>query len=909
MRTRAPTHTPPGLAQWLLRLVLPNNVVGRTIAGDLREEFGRRAARIPNTSRAWYVREAWSVGIHALKDRLTQRAEWGRATAASHTTDPEKESIMLQVVRDLRYAVRTLSRAKGFTAIATITLALGIGTNTAIFSVVNGVLIRPLPFPDANRLAGVWHTAPGLGYPQIGISPGIYFQYRDQNDVFEDIGFFTQIQTNLTGEGDPERVPTGLVSHSIFSVLRVPPLRGRTFTEEDDLPDSPPVAIIGQALWERRFGSDPDILGKTIQVNSVTRDVIGVMPEGFRFPNEDTDLWIPVGIDPDQASPGNFSFNSIARLNPGVDTERAERQLVQLAERLKETYADQGSLVAFLEAGQFSAMVHPLKEDVVGDLQRPLWIILGTVGFVLLIACANVANLFMVRAEARQREMAVRTALGAKRGALVRQYLTEAFVLSAMGGLLGLALAWAGVPGLLRLAPDNLPRLDTVSIDPAVLLFTAGVTTLAALLFGTAPVFRYTRPGLVAAVKGSGRGSVGPARHRVRNTLVVAQTALAVVLLVGSGLLVRSFWEIRNTDPGFDAGDILTFRLSLPDADYPGAAQSARFHQDLVDRIASLPGVTSVGAVSNIPLGQGRSGTAHTIEDFPPGPGELPPIFWYKYASANYFKTMRIPLRSGRTFERRDHESNFGNIIVSATIADRFWPGQDPIGKRIALGADSISDWHTIVGVVGSVRDQGFREELQDIVYYPMVGPGGDDDWVTRTLTYVVRSPTVATLSPAIRAQVWDMNPNLPIASMRTMETVVADSVARLSFTTLALGIAAFMALVLGAIGIYGVLSYSVSQRVQEIGVRIALGAKPEDVRKMVVWQGARIALVGLGVGLAGAAGLTRLLQSLLYDTAAMDPFTFGTMALVLFGMGLLASYLPARRASLIDPAEAIRSE
>ena len=388
----------------------------------------------------------------------------------------------------------------------------------------------------------------------------------------------------------------------------------------------------------------------------------------------------------------------------------------------------------------------------------------------------------------------------------------------------------------------------------------------------------------------------------------MVQTGLAVVLLVGSGLLVRSFWEIRNTDPGFDATNALTFSLQLPEAGYPDAAQAARFHQDLLDRIAGLPGVESVGAVSNLPLGTGRSGTAHIIEDFPPAAGELPPIFWYKYTTPGYFETMRIPLRSGRTFERRDHETNLGNIIVSSTIANRFWPGEDAIGKRIRNQGDSTA-WYTIVGVAGSVRDLGFREDPSEIVYYPMVSSSETAGWVTRRLSYVVRSANPTALAAAVRAQVWGMDPDLPIATMETLEQVVAASVVRLSFTMMALGIAAFMALVLGAIGLYGVLSFSVSQRVQEIGVRIALGAKAADVQKMVVWQGVRIALVGLVVGLAGAAGLTRLLQTLLYDTAAMDPLTFGTMALVLFGVGLLASYLPARRASSVDPIEAIRSE
>jgi predicted permease len=810
---------------------------------------------------------------------------------------------------DLRYAARTLRRAPGFTVVAVLTLALGIGANTAIFSVVNGVLIQPLPFPDADRLVRIFHTAPGLGYDQFGISPGIFFQYEEQNDVFESMALYTDVQVNLTGDGDPERVDAVTVSRSIFSVLGIAPVRGRTFTEDEVVPDGPDVVMIGHELWTNRFGAEESLLGRTIQVNGVAREVIGILPPDPGFPNDVADLWFPFPENRTADDAGNFAFQSVARLKPGVSVERAEGELVPLVERLRETYASLDSFIAFLNQGNFGALVKPMKEEIVGDLKQPLWILLGTVGVVLLIVCANVANLCLVRAEGRRREMAVRSALGAGRGNLMRQYAAESVLLAIAGGALGVGLAAIGVPALLSVAPPTLPRLDDVRIDLVVLLFALAVSTLSAVLFGLIPALRNSGANLLTTLQTAGRGTITTGtRQYFRSTLVVTQTALALILLVGSGLLVRSFWELRNVDPGFDTTDVLTFRLALPQAQYAGAVDAAQFHQRLLERLSGLPGVQSVGGVAHLPLSQESSGTAHEIADQPTPAGELPPMFWYSFATPGYFETMRIPVMAGRAFERRDHEQAFGNVVISSVLAERLWPEEDALGKRIRTVGDTTG-WETVVGVVGSVHDRGLREEASEIMYRPMVGRNGDNSGTVRAMTYTIRGQNSPALTSAIRAAVWDMDPELPITALETMSSVVSRSVVRLSFTMMALVVAAVMAVVLGAIGLYGVLSYMVSQRRQEIGVRIALGAQASSVRRMVVGQGARLALLGVGLGLAGSAALTRLLQGLLFGTAPLDPLAFSVTSLGLLGVVMLASYLPARKASNVDPIEALRME
>ena len=820
---------------------------------------------------------------------------------------------MQMLWRDLRYSARALARTPRFTIIAAFTLALGIGSTTAIFSAVNGVLLKPLTYPESDRIVGVWHSAPDLGYDQFGISPGIFYVYRSENQVYEEMGLYQGFTATLTGDGDPARIEGTRVNFSLFNVLQVSPLFGRTYTQEEDMPGAPNVIVISYGLWQSRYGGERSVLGHIIQLNGQPYEVIGVMPAGFNFADGQvrSQFWLPVGIDPESANPGSFSFDAIARLKPGATVEAADAQMVVLVERVRERWADAQMFINFLDAGGFRPLVHGLQEEIVGDLQRPLWILLGTVGFVLLIACANVANLFLVRAESRQREMAVRTALGGSRWTVTKLYLSESFILAVLGGAAGIMLAWLGTPTLLGLAPPELPRLNEVTMDGNVLLFALAVTALTAILFGAAPALRYNVRSLLGMLRYAGRGTTSGRKHnRARNLLVVGQTGLALVLLVGSGLLVRSFWEIRHADPGFESEEILIFSLSLTSAEYQDASSIISFNQQLFERLRGLPGVEFAGGISEIPLGDNSRGTAYDIEDFPTGPDELPPMFWFKYATPDYFEAMGISILAGRDFEQTDYEQNLGNIVVSKPLVDHFWPDQNVIGKRIRFAGDTTATaWNQIVGVIEGVRDRGLREDPSETIYFPIVNAREENVWVTRNLTYTVRGRNVAGLTSAIRTQVWEMNPNLPIARMETMKEIVSDSVVQLSFTMLALGIAALMALLLGAIGLYGVLSYVVSQRRQEIGVRMALGAPPGTVLKMVVVSGARIAGIGLCVGLLGSIALTRLLQGLLYGTEPLDPLTFGAMSLVLFVVGLLASYLPARRAAAVDPMESLRME
>ncbi len=896
---------PPPIAEALLGGVLPKDDAGRSVLGDLREEFGRRADSAGVTAQLWYWREALAVAAHQTRDRLSPpENSFTRATKRRQKGDGP----MRKIWADLRFGTRTLSRTPGFTAIAAMTLALAVGANTAIFSVVDSVLLDPLPYPDADRIVGIWHGAPGLGYPEFGISPGVHVQYLEDNDVFESIAIYQSSQFNLTGDGDPERIMGAFVSRGTLEALQVSPVLGRNFVAEEDLPEGPQAVIIGHELWKRRYAADPDLVGKSIQLNGESYEVIGILPEGIAFPQDETSIWVPARIDPARAQPGTFGWNSIARLKSGVSIGQAQAQLASFVAQMPERYADIPQLVAFLEQGQFRVSVHPLKQDVVGDVQRSLWILLGTVGFVLLIACANVANLFLVRAEGRRRESAVRAALGADRWVLARQYLSESVLLAALGGILGLSLAWVGVTALIRVAPSNLPRLDEIGIDGSVLGFTVGITLLSALLFGLAPALKRVSPAMVGSLIQSGsRSSTGRDRRLARNGLVVMQTAIALILLIGSGLLVRSFWQIRNINPGFDARDVLTFRISLPSAEYPEATTVAAFHQQLLERIRGLPGVLAAGAVQALPLGPNRRGTGFFVEDRPTAEAELPPIFWFSAATPGYFESMRIPLRTGRTFDRRDHVSELGNLIVSTALAERLWLGEDPLGKRLRFASDS-TPWMTVVGVVESVRGHGLRQDPLEMIYYPMVGPRSDD-WDARSLTYTVRAQNPMTLVPALRAAIAELDANLPIAQVEPMEQISARSEARLSFTMEALAIAASMALILGAIGLYGVLSYVVSQRTQEIGVRLALGAKPGTVQTMVVLQGARIAVAGIVIGVAGAVGFTRFLQGLLYDTEPLDPVAFVATSVLLFSVALLASYIPARRASLVDPMSSLRMD
>ncbi len=818
--------------------------------------------------------------------------------------------------QEIRQVLRKLVRAPLFTLTTVGTLALGIGANAAIFSIVNGVLLKPLPFENSEELVGVWHTAPGLGFDQINSSPALHFTYRDENRVFEDVGHWDNRQVSVTGLDEPEQMRAMYMTASVLPLLRVQPAIGRRFTEEDDSPGTPETIMLSHAYWQTQFGSDPGVLGSTLRVNGVPREVIGVLPPGFDMPRTEASIYLPFRWNRAETQMGNFSFQAIARLSPGATIEQANADVARMIPLSVEQFPG-GITVGMLEEAGFGPNVHTLKEDFVGDVGQVLWVLLGTVGMVLLIACANVANLFLVRAEGRQQEMAVRTAMGAAGGRIARQFLMESLTLGLLGGVGGLMLAFVGVEALVALGPESLPRLNEISLEPVVLLFTFGVSLLSGLLFGLFPVVRFRGSNLVASLKEGGRGgSAGKQTHRARNALVVAQVALALVLLTGSGLMIRSFQALRNVNPGFERPEeVLTFRVTVPTAEVEDNEQVALVYEQILTNLERIPGVTSVGASYSLPMDDYDSSDALWVEDIPVVPDQIPAIRRFKWIAGDYFETMENPLLAGRTITWADIHDRAPVAVVTENFAREYW--DDPasaLSERIGSGDPSDLSWREIVGVVGNVHDDGLSEDPTLVVYWPMAMNdfyGGDGAFVQRAMAFAVRTsrPSPSTLLPEARQAVWSVNGNLPLANVQSLQDILDGSLARTSFTLIMLAIAAAVALILGVVGIYGVISYIVSQRTREIGVRMALGADQSDVSRMVLRQGMILAGSGLVVGLLAAAGLTRLMGSLLYGVEATDPVTFATVAALLGGVALLASYLPALRAARTDPVEALRFE
>jgi len=820
----------------------------------------------------------------------------------------------------LRATLRKLLRTPGFTAIAILTLALGIGANAAIFSVVHGVLVQPLPYPDSQDLVSVDHVAPALEMEDLPNSEATYLTYATLSRTLDAYGVYQNDIVNLTGLERPERTDAARLTATVFEVLRQEPILGPGMADADNEPDAEPVVLVSEGMWQERLGGGEDVLGRTLRLDGVEHRVVGVMAEDFEFPRPETKLWLPLSIDAAEPNDGNFNFRGVGRLAAGNTAEDAQRELAALLPRMVEMFGTDISL-EMLESTGLAPRVSSFKERVVGDVGDVLWVLLGTVALILLIACANVANLFLVRAEGRQREVAVRTALGAARRDLARGFLGESLSLGLLGGVAGLLLALAGVQALVAFGPESIPRLHEVGITAPVLAFTFSISVFAGLLFGAVPMLRFGRGfSLVGALKeGGGRGSTtGRDRHFARNALVVFQVALALVLLVGSGLMLRSFHSLRQVDPGFEPQGVLTLQVSLAEADYPEGEEVARVYQEMVDRVAALPGVEAAGA-GNLPMDNQRSMSVHTFEGQPVAPGEVPPVVPNVRVVPGYFDALGQRLVSGRLLERADHETPRPALLVNETLAQKFWPGEDPLGKRLQMGMQSEDDegdwaagWYSVVGVVEDVRFDGPAEEVPPMIYYANGPTVGESGWFARTLTLAVRTaPGVHPLSLAepVRQVIWDLDPNLPVASVGTAEEIVDAAMARTSFTMLLLLIAAVVALVLGAVGLYGVISYIVSLRTQEIGVRMALGAPAGEVARRVVGQGLAVAGVGAAVGLVAAFALTRLLSSLLFGVSATDPLTFAGVSGTLLATAVLASWLPARRAAAVDPLVALRHE
>ncbi|HEX6133185.1 MAG TPA: ABC transporter permease [Longimicrobiales bacterium] len=807
--------------------------------------------------------------------------------------------------RDFTHAARTLLRAPAFSIIAVLTLALAIGANTAIFSVVNAVLLDPLSFPEPDELVVIRGTAPGTDMDEeFTLGPEFYLEYGESARSLEDLAFYGWGQTTVRAGTQVDRLFVSSVPPSLYSTLGVTAAAGRLPNMEDE---EGQVAVLSHWLWNDWFGRDPAAVGQTIEVSGEAMTIVGVLPQSFRFPEERVSVWIHDLITP-PVRPGTFNLPLVGRLAPGATIESLATELTALTPRVLERAAGPPPYERILE--QYRPVVRSLEEELVGDFATPLWILLGTMSIVLLIACANVANLLLVRAEGRERELSVRSALGAARGRLVSALMAEALILAAVGGVAGVVLAWAGMPLVVRAAPENIPRIGDVGIDAGALLFTALVVTVAALAAGILPALRFSKPDVANGLRSSQRtGSA--ASPMMRNVLVVVQTAAALVLLIGSGLLLQSFRALRSVDPGYDTNDIFTFQAA-PDPEEHGlddATALARFHYMFMDRLAALPGVESVGLVQTLPLDEG-AGEARVATAGYSGPPENAPRVRVTFADGDYFRTMGISLLAGETFQRRTEPTQDVTAIVSRAAAEFLWPGQNPLGQVIRpAGAPDAFPWVTVAGVVEDVILADFREQTPEpLIYLPIVGPTAQA-WGASTPAYVMQSTRANLLAPEVRALVQEIAPGAPMYRVFTMEQLADRSMAQLSFTMLNLFIAAALALLLGAVGIYGTISYVVSRRTREIGIRMALGAIAADVRRMVVMQGARIALIGVVIGLVAAVFLARSLESLLYEVEARDPLVFAAVSLVMLGVALMASYVPARRASAVDPVEAIRVE
>ena len=830
-----------------------------------------------------------------------------RTQRSRRTGERARRERLHRVMLDTTCTLRGLRKHRGFTFATVLTLALGIGATAAVFSVVDDVLLRPLPYPEPERLVSVFFTAPGLGYDAMPLSDAAYRYLQAGQRSMSEMALVDGEDMNLSGDGEPVRVAGARVTPGLFALLRIMPSVGRAFTSSDGEPGAEPVVILSHSLWIDRFGGETGVVGRVVTVDGVARRVVGVAPPELELPEPTTRIWIPFAIDPAHLAPGNFSYLCFARLKPYETLTSATADLQRLIAHIGDIVPDLTPKV--LKDGRFAPVVQPLGERRVGDLRRPLWIIFGTGAFVLLIACANVANLFLVRADGRARELALRTALGASRSDVAFLILGESLLLALAGGALGLGLSVIGVKALVALTPASIPRMGAIGLDARILLFTLGISILAGLLFGSVPLLRSRAVALSAALKEGARPTTaGRERGRVRGVLVAVQVALALVLLVGAGLMVQSFRAMRHVNPGFRPDGVLTFEVALSRADYPGGTRAAIFWQELAARMRALPGVRSAAVTSTLPLGTDMLNGQIAIENRPTTRGGIRPTAERKYVSPGYFETLGIPILHGRALDSRYAADGFHGVVVNRSFARHWWPNGDALGARIR---ESSSDpWYEIVGVVGDVRFRSLDQEAGDAVYFPILAGAAAAPDAPRHVAVVIRSTgDLDALAVAARAQLHELDARLPLANVQPLRSLVSRSMARTSFVLVLLGIAAGVALLLGMVGIYGVIAYLVSQRRREIGVRMALGATARDIRGMVVRQGLLLAALGTAAGLIAALALSRLLGSLLYGVDAADPATYAAVLLALLGVATLASYLPARRASAVDPTEALREE
>jgi putative ABC transport system permease protein len=798
--------------------------------------------------------------------------------------------------QDVRYGLRMLFKQPGFTAVAVIALGLGIGANTAIFSVVNSVLVRPLPFANADRIVVIWESSQNSFREPVAAAN--FLDWKSQNTVFEQIAVFREDNFNITGTDRPEQLPGCRANANLFQVLGAQPLMGRTFRDEDN---DPPSVVISKGLWERLFASDPNIIGRKLVVNNEPLSISAVMPAGFDFP-EGNNLWVrsryrvpenPLNLNQDpSADRGHQYMRAIALLKPGVTLEQAQSEMSAIGSRLEQQYPtdNMGRGVSLLS----------LREEEVGEVRPILLVLFGAVGFVLLIVCANVANLLMARAATRQKEIAIRSALGASRWRIARQLLTESVMLAVAGGGAGLLVALWGISPLVALIPADIHGLQNIGVDARVLAFTMAVSLLTGVAFGLFPALQASKTDLNESLKEGGRGSTGGRRgSTIRAALIVSEIALSLVLLIGAGLMIKSFVRLQQVDLGFATENVLTMRLTLPQSKYPAKRDQARFFQQALQRVQAAPGVESAAAISRLPLTPGNSSRGIVIEGRPVADSQNTPSADYRVISSDYFSTMSIPVLRGRAFTERDDAEAAGVAIINDTAARRYWPDEEPVGKRLQVEGE---EWLEVVGVVGDVKHLGQDSKSRPEVYVPYL----KKPWPFMTI--VARGPqNVAALGETLREAVLAVDRDQPVYSVSTVEQLVSRSVARRRSNMLLLGIFAAVAMVIAAVGIYGVMSYSITQRKHEIGIRIALGASRRAILKMVLGYGLALALAGVAAGAVAALMLTRLIESLLFGVSATDPATFALISLTLMGVALAACAVPARRAMKVDPMIALR--
>jgi predicted permease len=852
-------------------------------------------------------------------ERAARRAFGNVALIEERSREVWQWERLESIASDLRFAFRRLKRFPVFTATVLLTLAIGIGANTAVFTVLDRVLFRPLPYPSSDRLVALWLEAPGAAglanfLDGLHLSPSMYFTFAENGRTFESLGVWTIDSANVTGLARPEEVRTGMVSEGVLETLGVPPAAGRWLSHADQQPRGPRRVMLSYGYWLSRFGGDHAVIGRNITIDSQPREIVGVMPRGFRLVNEDFDVLIPLAFDRNALILAGFGYESVGRLRPGVSIAQADADIARMLPIWLDSFSNGPGTTPAYKRWRITPALLPLKQQVLGNISSVLWVVMATIGLVMLIACTNVANLLLVRADGRQQELAIRAALGANRGRIVRELLLESLLLGLLGGILGVGVAYAGLQLLLAIGPDNLPRLNEIALDGSSLGFTLLLSLLSGVVFGSIPALKYSRVGS-ALSRSSRTASTGRDRWHSRNMMVVAQVAMALVLLVSALLMIRSFLALRSVEPGFsDAPHMQTMRISIPESLVPDAQAVTRTENNILDKLTAIPGVSSAGFAASIPMeGDGPDWDVVRVEGIDYGP-TTPPIRMYNYVSPGYFRSAGTRLLAGRDLTWDDIYGARPAVIVSDNFARESWGSATAaIGKRLRVSDDA--PWIEVVGVVEDVRQNGVDEKAPATIYWPSMHRHfylkGHPIDSARGVTFAIRSDRAGTegLRNEVQQAVWSVNANLPVSAVETMQTIYSRSLARTSFTLTMLAIAGAMALALGIIGIYGVISYAVSQRRREIGIRLALGAPRNGLRWMFVRSALVLTGVGVAIGVVAAAGLMRFMKSLLFGISPLDPFTYAAIPLILLSSAVLASFLPARRAAAVDPVETLRAE